>query len=116
VASAIALGEIGGSDAAVALERSAIYDHREDVRKASTTALNRLNAKAQTTTAAAPPLAAGSSPPSLPAATTPPPSYEAAPDAQGSGAVPEALPQQGELTPPPPPTPVAPGGNTRGNP
>src|SRR5262249_43937675 len=28
IAAAIALGEIGGSDAAVALERSAIYDHR----------------------------------------------------------------------------------------
>ena len=36
VAAAIALGEIGGSDAAMALERSSIYDHREDVRKAAT--------------------------------------------------------------------------------
>ena len=47
VAAAIALGEIGGSEAAVALERTSIYDHREDVRKAATTALERLNTKAQ---------------------------------------------------------------------
>src|SRR5271155_3839826 len=52
IASAIALGEIGGSDSAVALERCAIYDHKEEVRKAATTALERLNAKART----APPL------------------------------------------------------------
>ena len=35
IASAIALGEIGGSQAAIALERSAVYDHRDDVRRAS---------------------------------------------------------------------------------
>ncbi len=47
VASAIALGEIGGSDSAVALERCAIYDHKEEVRKAATTALERLNCASQ---------------------------------------------------------------------
>ena len=52
IASAIALGEIGGSDSAVALERCAIYDKKEDVRKAATNALERLNAQAKN----APPL------------------------------------------------------------
>ena len=33
IAGAIALGEIGGSEAAIALERSSIYDHKEDVRR-----------------------------------------------------------------------------------
>ena len=47
IASAIALGEIGGSEAAIALERASIYDHKEDVRKASSTALERLNTKAK---------------------------------------------------------------------
>ena len=47
IASAIALGEIGGSDSAVALERCAIYDKKEEVRKAATTALERLNAQAK---------------------------------------------------------------------
>ena len=47
VASAIALGEIGGSESAVALERCAIYDKKDEVRKAATTALERLNTKAK---------------------------------------------------------------------
>ena len=47
IASAIALGEIGGSDSAVALERCAIYDKKDEVRKAATTALERLNAQAK---------------------------------------------------------------------
>ena len=47
IASAIALGEIGGSESAVALERCAIYDQKEEVRKAAATALERLNAQAK---------------------------------------------------------------------
>ena len=40
IAGAIALGEIGGSEAAIALERSSIYDHKEDVRRAAANALS----------------------------------------------------------------------------
>ncbi|HZW34705.1 MAG TPA: HEAT repeat domain-containing protein [Isosphaeraceae bacterium] len=117
VAAAIALGEVGGSDAAVALERASIYDHREDVRKAATAALNRLNAKAKATAAAPPPAAASSPSPSPPAAAAPSPFRDSAPAAEGSGVAPEALPsQQPELTPPPPPTPVAPGASAGSNP
>ena len=101
VAAAIALGEIGGSEAAVALERTSIYDHREDVRKAATTALERLNTKAQALAARmqqqggsmspGPGQIAGSRPPvpqppasgqpSLPPASTPSPFRDRTPDA-----------------------------------
>lgn len=131
VAAAIALGEIGGSEAAVALERSSIYDHREDVRKASTTALERLNTKAQAlaarmqqqggmmvpgpgriagsrpTVPEAQPPAAG--PSYTPPASTPSPFRDRAPDTNSGADVPDLSPPQGDLTPPPPPTPVTSG-------
>jgi hypothetical protein len=142
VASAIALGEIGGSDAAVALERSSIYDHREDVRKASTTALERLNAKAQEQAARMQQQVASTSPgsgrptavrppaaqppvagqPGLPPASTPSPFRQASPsDRTTTGpaagdSVPDLSAPQGELKPPPPPTPVTSGSDSTPNP
>jgi hypothetical protein len=111
VASAIALGEIGGNESAVALERCAIYDHKEDVRKAATNALARLNAKAKLAAASVP----AGAPVGIPA---PPPSSAVPPPFRGSANAPDVppaneAPSQGELNPPPPPSPVTggPGGN-----
>ena len=120
VASAIALGEIGGSEAAVALERAAVYDHREDVKKAASTALERLNAKAKAMAsmpqADRPGVAARLQPPAnAPATTTPSPFREAPPTGGPTSANGDASPSPGELTPPPPPTPVTSGDNPGGN-
>ncbi len=107
IAAAISLGEIGGNESAVALERSAIYDHKEEVRKASTNALARLNAKAKS--------AAASVPPGGPIGQAVPPPSSAVPSPfRGSGTPNDAppaneAPPQGDLNPPPPPSPV-PGG------
>ncbi len=132
VASAIALGEIGGSDAAVALERASIYDHREDVRKASTTALERLNTKAQALaariqTGGSMPSAAGRprvieapepQPPTSGRAGTPPTSAPSPFRDDSSANVPDlsAPQEQGNLSPPPPPTPVTSGSPTGSRP
>jgi hypothetical protein len=124
IASAIALGEIGGSPAAVALERAAVYDHRDDVKKAASTALERLNAKAKAMASmpqqagrpfppeARPPAGAQ---PMAPAATTPSPFREPPPADGPTPASSEASPSTGELTPPPPPTPVTSGDNPGGD-
>ena len=56
IAAAIGLGEIGGSEAAIGLERCSIYDQKEDVRKAAAIALERLNAKARASRSIAPQL------------------------------------------------------------
>jgi HEAT repeats len=116
VAAAIALGEIGGSESAVALERAAVYDHREDVKKAASTALERLNAKAKAVAAMPQPI---DDQPSVrrrlsaPATTSPSPFREVPPLGGPTPAAGDASPSQGELTPPPPPTPVtsSPGGS-----
>jgi HEAT repeats len=120
IAAAIALGEIGGSDAAVALERCAIYDKKDEVKKAATNALERLNAKAK---------ANGSAPTAArPLPTPPPPNAQTSspfagyPTQSGEPAkeAPEAKsgsePAQGTLTPPPPPSPVTPGSGGASNP
>jgi hypothetical protein len=105
IAAAIALGEIGGSEAAVALERDAVYDHKEEVRKAASTALERLNAKA----------AASSTITNARTGARPlPPASSSSPfHSPGTASQPE--PAQGELIPPPPPTPVTsgPGGSSQ---
>jgi len=116
IASAIALGEIGGTEAAVALERDAIYDHKEEVRKAASTALERLNAKAKA--AAAMSTVPPSARPPLPPASSPSPFNQSTPlngpasESQGAASQPE--PAQGELIPPPPPTPVTSGPGGQG--
>jgi hypothetical protein len=113
IASAISLGEIGGNESAVALERSAIYDHKDEVRKASTNALARLNAKAK--------IAASSIPSHAPFGPAAPPPSSSVPspfrgsvapnDSPPGGASAPAIepPAQGELNPPPPPSPVTAG-------
>ncbi len=123
IAAAIALGEIGGSPAAVALERASVYDHRDDVKKAASTALERLNAKAKAMASmpqpagrpfppeARPPAGAQ---PMAPAATTPSPFREPPPADGPTPASGDVSPLQGELTPPPPPTPVTSGDNPGG--
>jgi hypothetical protein len=113
IAAAIALGEIGGTEAAVALERDAIYDHREEVRKAATTALERLNAKAQ----AAPPtvMAPRSSLPPRPPVTSTPSPFQESPGSTGPPLTePASEPAAQELVPPPPPTPVTSGPGGQG--
>jgi hypothetical protein len=103
IAAAIALGEIGGPEAAIALERDAVYDHKEEVRKAASTALERLNAKAK----AAPPMPLGERP--LPPASAPSPFQQSPPlngPAESPGVVSQPESPQGDLVPPPPPTPV----------
>ena len=119
IASAIALGEIGGSDSAVALERGAIYDHKEEVRKAATTALERLNAQAKNAppinTQVAPSLGA----PRPPVTSTPSPFRESPPPAlEPPGPASEPGPAQAEPAgsqPPPPPTPVTSGAGNSGH-
>jgi HEAT repeat protein len=108
VASAISLGEIGGSDSAVALERCAIYDHKDEVRKAATNALERLNARVKS----APPFASQAAPstaaPVPPATSTP--FRDSAPPLEPS------LPQaEASASPPPPPTPVTSGPGAAAN-
>ena len=114
IASAIALGEIGGSESAVALERCAIYDQKEDVRKAAATALERLNAKARS----APPIASQVAPSNaMPAppgdvhAVAVPRIAAAGPRATGTGRRAVARPGRPPASsqPPPPPTPVTAG-------
>ena len=112
IASAIALGEIGGSEAAIAWSRASIYDHKEEVRKASSTALERLNTKAKAAfmlppggPSAAPPLPPASSP--SPFRQSAPPSGPGSEPPPGMVSQPESSPA--ELIPPPPPTPVASG-------
>ena len=116
IAAAIALGEIGGSDSAVALERCAIYDKKDDVRKAATNALERLNAQAKTPTVTSEtsPAAAASRPPVTPMPSPfrespPPPLEPAAP----VGETPQA--DSVGSQPPPPPTPVTSGPGAGGN-
>jgi hypothetical protein len=111
VASAIALGEIGGSDSAVALERAAIYDKKDDVKKAATTALERLNAQAKN----APPPGSEAAPfpsgPRAPVTPMPSPFRESAPaplEPPGPASEP-AQPDPAGSQPPPPPTPVTSG-------
>jgi len=117
IAAAISLGEIGGNESAVALERGAIYDHKDEVRKASSNALARLNAKAKVAAASIPshaPLGPIAPPPS---SSVPSPFRgSAAPDnspAAGASAPANEPPPQGDLNPPPPPSPVnaGPGGS-----
>jgi len=109
IASAIALGEIGGSEAAVALERDAVYDHKEEVRKVASTALERLNAKAKAA-AGSPFRGVPPGAPPLPPASSSSPFHQSTPldgpasEAPGAASQPES--PQGELIPPPPPTPV----------
>jgi HEAT repeats len=117
IASAIALGEIGGSESAIALERASIYDKREDVRKAAATALERLNVKAR----AAPPISsqvmprgAGPAPaPPEPAASSPFRGYPApsatAPETPAPSSDPAPPQSEPAAQPPPPPTPVTAG-------
>jgi hypothetical protein len=107
IASAIALGEIGTNEAAVALERAAIYDHKEDVRKACTNALGRLNARVKAGVASRPPVGPVGTVAPLPATNTPSPFRRPEPSAPPDAGAPttDALPQ-GDLTPPPPPAPV----------
>jgi HEAT repeats len=116
IASAIALGEIGGSEAAVALERDAIYDHKEEVRKAASTALERLNAKAKA--AAAMSTVPPSARPPLPPASSSSPFHQSTPldgpASESPGATSQPEPVQGELVPPPPPTPVTSGPGGQG--
>ena len=109
IASAIALGEIGGSEAAIALERASIYDHKEEVRKASSTALERLNTKAKAAGAAMTnggPMA----PPPQPPGSSPSPFHQSpplnGPASESPGATSQPESPQGELIPPPAPTPV----------
>ncbi len=113
IAAAISLGEIGGNESAVALERSAIYDHKEEVRKASTNALARLNAKAKVAAASIPSHAPFGPTAPPPSSSVPSPFRGSAapnnsPPAEASPPANEA-PPQGDLTPPPPPSPVTDG-------
>jgi hypothetical protein len=113
IASAIALGEIGGSDSAVALERCAIYDKKEDVRKAATTALERLNAQAKNAAQTGSQVGPAAAVPRPPVTSTPSPFRESPPPAlEPPGPAGEASPAQTEPAgsqPPPPPTPVTSG-------
>jgi hypothetical protein len=119
IASAIALGEVGGSDSAVALERCAIYDKKDEVRKAATTALERLNAQAKN----APPISSQVAPsgtaPRPPVTSTPSPFGESAPPAlEPPAQANDGSPAQAEPAgsqPPPPPTPVTSGPRGAGN-
>jgi hypothetical protein len=119
IASAIALGEIGGSDSAVALERCAIYDKKDEVRKAATTALERLNAQAKNAPPNSSQVGPSATMPRPPVTSTPSPFRESPPPAlEPPGTAGEATPAQAEPAasqPPPPPTPVTSGpGAARG--
>ena len=110
IASAIALGEIGGSDFAVALERCAIYDKKEDVRKAATTALERLNAQAKNSPPRSSPgryLAPTASRP--PVTSTPSPFHESPPPPLEPPGIDPPPADAAGSQPPPPPTPVTAG-------
>ncbi len=119
IASAIALGEIGGSDSAVALERCAIYDKKDEVRKAATTALERLNAQAKNAPQNSPQVAPFNGAPRPPVTSMPSPFRESPPPAlEPPGPASEATPAQAEPAgsqPPPPPTPVTSGPGGTGN-
>ena len=119
IASAISLGEIGGSDSAVALERCAIYDKKEEVRKAATTALERLNAQAKNAAPISSPVAPSGTAPRPPVTSTPSPFGQSPPPAlEPPGSASEASPAQAEPAgsqPPPPPTPVTSGPSGSGN-
>jgi HEAT repeats len=112
VASAIALGEIGGSDSAVALERCAIYDKKEEVRKAATTALERLNAQAKNAPPIMSQVAPSANAPRAPVTSTPSPFGQSPPPALEPPSEPAQADPAGSQ-PPPPPAPVtsAPSGN-----
>jgi hypothetical protein len=118
IAAAIALGEIGGSEAAVALERDAIYDHKEEVRKAASTALERLNAKAKAAAAAGMSTGAPMAPLPQPPGSSPSPFRQSTPLNGPASESPAATSQpespQGDLIPPPPPTPVTSGPGGQG--
>jgi HEAT repeats len=111
IASAIALGEIGGSDSAVALERCAIYDKKEDVRKAATNALERLNAQAKNSPPLSSEVAPSAKAPRPPVTAGPSPFQESAPPPlEPPGPASETAPADpAGSEPPPPPTPVTSG-------
>jgi HEAT repeats len=111
IASAIALGEIGGSDSAVALERCAIYDKKEDVRKAATNALERLNAQAKNSPPLSSEVAPSATAPRPPVTSQPSPFHESAPPPlEPPGQASETTPTDAAGSqPPPPPTPVTSG-------
>jgi hypothetical protein len=111
IASAIALGEIGGSEAAVALERCAIYDKKDEVKKAATTALERLNAQAKNSQSGSSTVALPGTQPRPPVTSTASPFHESSPPPlEPPGPTGEASqPDSAGSQPPPPPTPVTSG-------
>jgi HEAT repeats len=116
IASAIALGEIGGSDSAVALERCAIYDKKDEVRKAATTALERLNAQAKNSPPISSEVAPSATAPRPPVTSAPSPFHDSPPPLEPPGPAGEASQADpAGSQPPPPPTPVTSGPGAGGN-
>jgi hypothetical protein len=115
IASARALGSLGGHEAEVVLERCIIYEKKPEVRDAAAIALRDLRDRAAT------PVASTAPPrpkvvPRLPD-TAPAPSARRSPFTQGTQARPPVLDgptsddgvaPEAERVPPPPPTPVGP--------
>jgi hypothetical protein len=110
IAAALALGEIGGRDVELVLERCIIYEKHQEVRDAAAQALRRLRSQpvsdASVISSEVPRLSSPSSG-SRPALTRPSPrnsSVEPQLDGPGAG----AEPSDTDRVPPPPPTPVKP--------